>query len=76
MVVAGTILLALGGLGFYLNSPVLILLLLPGLFVMMIGMTSQGDVRPRGWRGRNAKTAPILPTGDRIHGETDRESGA
>jgi len=76
VILAGVILLALSGLGFYLNSPALILVLLPGLFVIMIGITSQGAVRPRGWRGRNAKTAPILPTGGRTHGETDRESGA
>jgi hypothetical protein len=72
---AGVGILALSGLGFYLNNLVLILMLLPGLFIVMIGITSQGIVRPRGWRGRNAKTAPILPTGDRIHGETDKESG-
>jgi hypothetical protein len=46
----GISLLSLGAVGFYLNSLLLILMLLPGLFFIMIGVTSLGRSMPR--RGR------------------------
>jgi hypothetical protein len=71
VILGGGGLLVLSFFGFYLNSPLLGFMILPGLFILLIGLTQDSSVR--GWRGRNAKTAPILPGSGRTEGETDRE---
>ena len=80
---AGVGVLALSGLGFYLNCLVLILMLLPGLFIIMIGIRAKPFT---GWgRGVGSRTGEFSPTGRRYREakeveeekkRRDKESGA
>jgi hypothetical protein len=79
---AGIGLAILSVLGFYLNNLLLILMILPSLFLIMVGITSQGK-RLWGWGG-STKTARFRRTGREFieaseleeKERRDRESGA
>ena len=82
-VLAGIGLIALGAIGLFLGSVLLIIMVLPGLFLIMIGITSQGAAI-RGW-GRGARTrGEVSRTGRKVNDPSeedekkrrDRESGA
>jgi hypothetical protein len=82
---AGVGVLALSGVGFFLNSLVLILMLLPGLFIIMIGITARGKPLTGWGRGLGSRTGEFSPTGRKYREakeveeekkRRDRESGA
>lgn len=68
---AGIGLAVLSVFGFYLNSLLLILMILPGLFLITVGITSQGKLR-WGWGG-GSKVGRFGPTGRKYAGASELE---